>query len=237
MNEFQPIIFLARSGNHRVLSQIPYYSSEAFAQRSDLVRNEDPTDKVNVLLYMLKRIALHPEELVAIQRNLEHGLVHLRFFGYSNPVTVFWLNKDVPEHLAMLHQLKAALLENSQSRQFKAAQRILVWRTPKKAHVRDCWQRKVEARLREKLPYPTTEDYRASYEGARQREAEVAAQFRLLADKCRDRRNTRLAKLASFCHTADVTSYYELLERLALDVLTPPPGFEAEQEELTAQAA
>lgn len=236
MNEFQPIIFLARSGNHRVLSENPYYSSEAFAQRSDLVGNEDPADKVSILLYMLKHIAVHPDEAAAVQSNLKQGLVHVRFFAFSSPVTVFWLNKDVPQQQALLEQLKTALAENLQTRLFKAAERTLHWRSPKMAHRRDSWQRRVETELRKQFAWPEPSEYRKDYAAAELREIAMRAAFEERANRCRQRRNARLAALEALSHR-NVGSYYELLEKLALEVLTPPPDFKAEQQELTAQEA
>lgn len=117
MNAFL-IVANLQAGNH------PYLGSKAFRDRIEMTGETGRIDKVNVQCALLQRIALCPHELPNTLKQLDNGVAHLQFFGYSNPLPMFLIEVGSPE----FEKLRGAVLENVNSPKFDAAKRVRKWR-------------------------------------------------------------------------------------------------------------
>lgn len=219
MNDFNIVSIRALEGRlpADADADAAYYASDAFRQRSDLVRQEDTTDKLAVLHYLLERIALDPRELQRMRKSLCTGLVNLHFFGWVNPVNLFYLSPNTPEHA----QLTQAIERNVASNKFRAAKHALRWRSLEKSFARQRHEDARDKAFLAKHPWATAEERKQDPAAAKARDAERLKLADVELRRIREMRNTRLARISAMA-APGLHSYHDLLQDIALNVLTPP---------------
>lgn len=225
MNDFS--IVRVRALENRLTAPVSedvrqYLASEDFLQRSHLVRQEDYRDKVRVLHYMLRTVALDPREADSMRKGLEVGLVHLRFFGVSNPAVFFALNSGDDE-IAELERLKQMVEENLAGPLVRNANRVLKWRSLEKRWAFQRLENTVLKRLRAEVEplYPSAAEHRKDPEAARKRQKELYSVMDDRVRALRDRRQRRLAILANAA-APGCPDYITMMENIALQVFTKP---------------
>lgn len=194
------------------LVNVAYLASEEFVDRSELRGPSRMAERLAVTHYLLKRIALAPNDLALVEEQLADGLVNLQYFGVANPVPLFLLDVESAEHA----QLLEAIEENKRSRMFNAALRVLRHRTSKKVAARSRREDALMGQLRDTLRWPTAEDFRKNPENAGEIHAQNASVLDARRRAIRALRHDRLACLERVTWT--YRCWTELLEDVAINV-------------------
>jgi|JI9StandDraft_2_1071091.scaffolds.fasta_scaffold256414_1 hypothetical protein len=208
MNPLQDIHVRARDGRLAIETHAEYFASPAFAERIQFGGDRGVADQVAMVLYMLQNIALDPHDLERGVSALGRGVVHLRFFGWSNPVTMLEL-EDADD----LERIRSAVAENATGPLFEAAKRALKWRARqgKGERGRDA----VLSRMRQAMAWPTGRD-----EASRAETERLVKALHAKADAMRDRRRERLAVL-SRAAGPQRAGWTDFLNAMAVAVLAP----------------
>lgn len=216
MSLFSTVIEKAKNGELPASVNHGYYASKEFLERATFEGPMATKDQVSILLYMMTKVALDPEDEKYMREDLNRGHVMLSFFGVTNPVPWVLLKPESPEVAA----LKAAMDVNLASPLNKAAKRVLKWRTLERASKRRSGEEGMMAKYRASLDWPTPEDYKENRDAATARSDALCDAMRHKLDALRDRRLHRLA-LLSEATTPNMGGWYGLLEDVALHALTP----------------
>lgn len=206
MNAMQDIHVRARQGSLAGHAHESYLASEAFAQRLAFVGEQGVADKVAMVLYMLKHVALDPRQLDSGLAALERGTVHLNFFGWSNPVPMLEVHRAED-----LESIRQAVKANAGGALFRAALRVIKWRGRQAAGERG--RNAVMARVRAGIVWPTGRD-----DASRQEQERLVALLNTRADALRDRRRTRMAALSGAAGPRSA-GWTEFLAAMAGDAL------------------
>lgn len=194
-----------------------YYRSEAFKERIRFTGPLGNKDIVEAALWLLKHIALHPNQVNKALEHLDNSSLFLSFFQVSNPLPLYSHIKDPVD----VQRLRAAILDNAQSKMSKAANRIRVLRETRAAH-RSKMVKAEEARFIETLTWPNPEDFKREGSVARERYSENWVQVHAFGDQVRQRRIDRLNRLSRASASGLGTgNWHELLQAICLEVLTP----------------
>lgn len=216
MNPFHIICNRATEGSLKQNVNAEYWASPEFRARVEFEGDQGLLDRVNITLFMLKVMALDPKYAAPLlEKSSELAVMHLNFFGVSNPFPIFYVPVGSKYHTDLL----VAIKENMASRMFHAANRVRHWRdrsTLRSAHEDAIWKKQVA-----KLDLPTPADYKIDREAASKRSDELYAQVRAHVAGVRSLRNTRLAVL-SRAASPGVESWIDFLVNAAENALTQP---------------
>lgn len=216
MNPFHTICISATEGSLKNHVNAAYWASPEFRARVEFNGDQGLQDRVNITLFMLKSVALDPKYATQLlEKSSELAVMHINFFGVSNPFPIFYVPVGSQYHLDLL----AAIKENMESRMFHAANRVRHWRdrsTLRSAHERAIWDNHVA-----KHDMPTPADYKINREAASKRSEEIYAQIRVHVAHVRDLRNTRLA-MVSQAASPGVKGWTDFLVSISENALTQP---------------
>jgi len=212
--------FYAVTNRPSILANHPaagYLDSEEFRERSQFDGATAMEDSVRATLYMLKQCALRPTYAeTALKRAHKTWVIHLDFFGVSNPVGRFALppGRD-------LTALTLGIQENMGSRMYRAAQRVMHWRGME--HRRAKFEVGVRRKMVATQGWPSPEDFRTNETAARARQTALGQALNEYMHGVRDRRNERLARLSGYA-CPGVKDWTTLLADIAQHTFMDPPG-------------
>ncbi|MNR71832.1 hypothetical protein D3C71_25100 [compost metagenome] len=201
-------------GYHGVLAAL--FSSPEYKERTEFAGQSKLQDLTRTQLNLLERVALDPRFLDRSRALLGRGVVHLELFGVSNPTPLFELDRGSE----LLQQLRAAVDKNASSAMFRAAQRVLKWREPRRASRGRNREDVLVGRLREQLTWPDRTVWTQSPDLATKMHENCIAQLRTRRETIRALRHERLHAL-SRAATPGVSSWTQLLEDISIDVFQP----------------
>lgn len=194
-----------------------YYRSDAFKERIRFNGPRGNKDIVEAALWLLKHIALHPNQVNKALEHLDNSSLFLNFFQVSNPLPLYSHIKDPAD----VQRLRTAILDNAQSKMSKAANRIRVLRETHAAH-RSKMVKEEEARFIETLTWPNPDDFQKEGSGARERYSENWVLVHAFRDRVLERRIDRLNKISRASASGPGTgNWHELLQAICQEVLTP----------------
>lgn len=214
MNPFYLVAVAAHEGRLPPEAHPTYYASPEFYERIRFIGSTAEADQLNILLAMLKRVALDVREARRTRELLESGIACLQFFGVANPVSLLTLRVGSPE----LDMLKQAVEENLNGPLCRAVQRV---RRQRLRAIERAYQEEILLdRLRQSLPWPTSADFKADADQAREAQSALAGVVSAKREALRERYRTRMAALARGT-APSVRSRTELVISLALEALPP----------------
>jgi len=201
-----------------------YLASDAFLERASFAGPNGQRDSIAVTQLLLARLALDPRFLDETERAFRAGVIAPHYFGFSNPLPLYSVQRGSLEH----QRLEAALAANRCSKMFDAAQRALRWRQPDKVRARSAWLDRVVNRAA--VGWPTSADWARDGQAARARHDHLLKAFNEAQKQVLERRHARLAQLAGAA-APGLTSWTGLL----YDITAAELGLGAWEDEEVAE--
>lgn len=217
MNAFYQVAIAAKENRLPGVSGAAqdYYASAAFYERIKFVGPAGQADQLEILLFMLRHIAVDPRDNERTRLLLTGGCACVQFWGVANPVPMLHVPVGSPGHVALTHAYELNVsgpLARGVSRVRRRRSRLIE---------RNRQLDTVHGEFYDNLPWPTTEDFKADAEHARAQQQVLGEQSRARRAQLVDRYQTRMAALSrATCPMFE--SWTDLVNGIAIQVLAPP---------------
>lgn len=205
MNPFNPILARTPAG---------YHQSQAFRERTMFTGPGASKDSVNVVLWMLQRIALDPRDVQEALAYLDKSVLYLKFFQVSTPLIPLTAIEDMDD----VQKLRQAILVNSQSKMVKAAVRTRELRFLRAAHCSKMVKAE-KKRFHDSLAWPVSEDFKEARERAQELQDSLIQNYHRVSDEIRQRRLNRLNRISQASAPGGL-NWHELIQAICQEVLT-----------------
>ena len=214
MNLFSLVSSRARTGQFNTLPCAPYLASPEFEERTAFHGETGIADKLAILHFMLRQIALDPREVEEGLRFLKGGYIALTFLDFANPIAPFALFADDPR----VHALTCAVHENINSSRGRAARLKLKWYEPCRAWKGVQREEALMAEFTASLPWPKPTELDDINGTSRATYIELCDKQ---IAKRKALRETRQRRLHALCGNAApaIATWAELLVAISTEVL------------------